>query len=140
MNKLEDEKNLLLWLKSSELNSELGKNISNEVNSWSKSTKVKRYITSAMPLDDFLKTFTTTTLKNSKPNDSLFYCFEDNQLVGAILLGNASFAPSIYHIDYLVVNPKLHNKGYGTRMIKSVISNPDFFNNGTTPKLYISHS
>lgn len=138
MNKFIDKKNHLQWIKSNDLNIEEKAKISQEVNSW-KSEDISRFICENQPLDDFLTNLTKNYFKTLPPNEILFYCFEDKDLIGALLLGHSRSAPHNYFIDYFAVNPNICRKGYASRMIKSIISNPEYFNNGTLPTSYHSN-
>ena len=138
MEKFADKNTMLSWINSQNLDRKTSEKFAREVNSWSSNQNIKTYITTG-PLDDFLNSMVTKSSKTHPYGETLYYCFENDKLVGAVLLGNASLVPENYSIDYIVVNPNFHSNGIGTRMIKSIVSNPNYFNNFTLPKIYNAH-
>ena len=79
-------------------------------------------------------------LKNNRgANLFLLLAYEEDVLVGAIILNNQSqnisedfkLADNIdnLRIEYIVVNPDKQNMGVGTRMIKSIINNQKTLSN-----------
>lgn len=135
MIELSDDKNYLFW-KKYEDGAKENFDIVFEIDSWSANANIRRYITEETSLHDFL----LYTKENNTCNsvyDGLFYCFEEEKLVGVYLISQSLDSPNSSDISYLIVNPKMHDRGIGTRMISSIRENSEFFTNRyNTKKIY----
>ena len=65
----------------------------------------------------------------------MYYAYENDKLVGVVLLTHAEKGYSFATIEYIVVGPEAQGKGVGTRMINSIKSNPQFFINDYQGKI-----
>ena len=107
-----------------------------QLNTWG-STNISKYI-SEMPLGDYM--YDMCDIANDNYDTSQYFhllAYEGNNLVGTSLIAinskdirfefNDFTLPNNMKILFLIVNPEYQNLGIGTRMIKSIIENQDFF-------------
>ena len=104
-----------------------------EISTWAGNENIQKYISCTIPVDRLFRSYVVDG-KGEKPFSdkcNLYFCFNDDKdLVGATYIS----APIGYNknstIEYIVVNPKFQGLGIGTKMIKSISSASDYFNNG----------
>jgi RimJ/RimL family protein N-acetyltransferase len=143
MQTLNDKNNAIEWLLidyekdyTAQENRDKIKPLRQQLNSWS-SDNIRRYITK-MPVGDFA--YDMCDIYNDRYDDTKCFhvlAFEDGILVGTAIIANNSndikiefnnyTLPNNLKILYLVINPDYQNRGIGTRMIKSIIDNQQFF-------------
>lgn len=123
-NLFHDRETKLTWERYSRKHAEDFEAYNNFVNLWSQDRGVKEYITHRMPLADYLLDFIIT---NDDNTENLFYCTTKDDLVGVAYITSPMDGDNRTHIEYLVVNPRMQGKGIGTRMIKSIKNNPEYF-------------
>ena len=105
-----------------------------EINSWSGSPNIERFIVSGMLCGDFLTelyskvspAFIGSDDRAKRPNDFLYFLYDaslDNDtLAGAAYLSNQTLIDELA-VEYLVINPNLQNMGIGTRFVRSLKEN-----------------
>ena len=121
------------------------KDITTELNSWI-SPNIDYFITSVhqIGLGNYLceNLITHYHINDNKgENFYLLLAYEDNNLVGVVILSNKendiskdfklSDNQENMIIDYIIVNPNYQNMGIGTRMIKSIQSNQNILGKST---------
>ena len=104
-----------------------------EISTWASDKNIQEYISYSVPVDKLFRSYVVDSDGNKAFSDkcNLYFCFNDDKdLVGATYIS----APIGYNknstIEYIVVNPKFQGSGIGTKMIKSISSFGDYFNNG----------
>ena len=122
----------LKWNKITRFNLTKNKSFFDEMAEWSNDEGIRRFISSNMPINELVYSFIDK--KHDCDFDdkcNLFFCFnESGDFVGFTYITAPNKFNSSAMIEYLVVNPKYRNCGIGTRMIKSVLTNEKYFNNG----------
>lgn len=130
-----DKKNNLVWHSVNQSNVQNFENHFAEIDTWSSNNNIRKFIFSKMPLGKVFKE--SIPSKESTPT-RLYICTKDKDLIGLTLLslpmGNNNFST----IEYIIVNPNFQNMGYGTKMIKSISKNLDYFSNKNGNKALIS--
>ncbi|MGN0961206.1 MAG: GNAT family N-acetyltransferase [Christensenellales bacterium] len=132
-----DENNDLTWNRINLENLSYYQEQFKQIGEWSSNPNVQRFIASKTPLD---KLFESMLPKNSSPNNftGLFLCSNKEKLIGLIYTTSPLGEYKHTTIDYIIVNPELQGKGYGTRMIKSIKDNILYFSNQYNPEGIIS--
>lgn len=149
MFELIDEKNSIRWIGSDLENIEdiaINKKNREILNTW-QSENISANFSSESLGDRFTEIIEMMNKCSSiKPTHFIYYAYSDNKLVGATIVMNNSSILNYYHlpesnesinsnnkslhIETIVVNPKEQNKGYATRMIKSITENTQIFSMG----------
>ena len=143
MKTLSDENNAINWLfidyeldYRTQENRDKIKPLRQQLNTWD-SDNIRRFI-SKMPIGDFM--YDMCDIYNDRYDDTKCFhllAFEDDILVGSAIIANNSndiklklnnyTLPNNLKILYLLINPDYQNRGIGTRMIKSIVDNQQFF-------------
>lgn len=101
-----------------------------------------------LPLGDFLehKYFLPLAPEYLSDDSCQFYQYFayqniDNNptLVGTVLINHTDKFEFKNYIEYLIVNPEFQRKGIGTRMLSSIIENPDKFTHSDNPEDLIGY-
>ena len=125
----------LNWVSYEKITERGCKDAIKELNSWSGTANIDRFIVDGMPCGDFL----TRLYANENPifadqpfadkekavNNFLYFLYDgknENPLVGATYLSNNKLIDELA-VEYLVINPKFQNMGLGTRFIRSLKEN-----------------
>lgn len=95
----------------------------NELNSWSSDKNIQRFISKKMSIDEVFQNITPSVHDNNK----LYFCYDSNIFVGLICTSTPNNEIDDGTIQYIVVNPNLQGKGYGSMMTSSVLHNKDKF-------------
>ncbi len=103
-----------------------------EMSTWSSDPAIKKYISSSITLDNLMKMFVRSRKESSeKSAANLYLCTDENgEFVGFSYITTPIGQNPSSVVEYLIVNPNFRNKGVGTRMIKSIVTNSDYFNMG----------
>lgn len=122
-----------------------------QLNEWSSDSGVQNYICKDMELGAFLGIITKHSTSSKRINNfEHFIILDKDTLVGTALIVvndrdfkehliktphfdsiNTDNNPNLI-IEYLVTNPHLRNKGYGTRIVKGIQNNEQLIEKGTT--------
>ena len=102
--------------------------------SWASDKGIQKYISYSIPIDKLFHSFVADNGANGRRRDdksNLYFCFNDRgDFVGATCVTAPMGQNKDSIIDYIVVNPKYQRTGLGTKMVKSITSFMDYFNNG----------
>lgn len=104
--------------------------VKSSVNGW-KSEGISKFILDETGiLDDFMSVFLPDFIVGNSKHAHC-YCYyvldKNKKPLGITNISTNDESENVAYIEYLIVNPKNTGKGIGTRMIKSIISNPEFF-------------
>lgn len=125
MKKLKDKINFLTWEQFEPQQAENYHQQNATLDKWGKRVASNSFINK--------KHFITNLYTDFYGDESnFFYCYENNgdsikDMVGAVIITPPTHKGNNASIDYIVVNPNKQNNGIGTRMIKSITNNPEFF-------------
>ncbi|MGN0961207.1 MAG: GNAT family N-acetyltransferase [Christensenellales bacterium] len=120
MDKLFDNDTHLMWEKYDKYHPSAFRKNNKILDSWSSAPNVQEYISNEQPVSSLFLDF-------FDDGCNIYYCFDKKILAGAVLISEPYFKDDNSTIEYIVVNPELQGRGIGTRMIKSITSNPQFF-------------
>lgn len=118
-----DNEYKLFWLNGNQTYSEMFDEFDEEVSTWDRDPAIKRYV-------DFDKSISEKfrdLIEEDKDYRSMYYCFNDEVLVGVVLLTSASEFSENNCVEYIITNPNARNCGMGTKMLRSVLSNTQYF-------------
>lgn len=103
-----------------------------EMSEWSADAGVRRYIASKVSIDKiFRECVKSAEVQELKTKNNLYFCFNDNADFVGFAYISAPFGENKHStLEYIVVNPKFQRSGFGTKMVKSISSYMDYFNNG----------
>lgn len=104
-----------------------------QMSSWASDKGIQKYICHSIPVDQLFRSFVEETDARRRGDDrcNLYFCFnEGDDFLGAAYISAPIGQNKDSVIEYLVVNPNLQGKGIGTKMVKSITSFADYFNNG----------
>ena len=135
MKVFKDKERGLDWVSFEKAKEEKCKEALVEINAWSGTPNIDRFIVDGMPCGDFL----TRLYANSNPafmdmvgvkqpekvEDFLYFLYTEenpNEVAGITYLNNKKIEDELA-VEYLVINPKLQGKGIGTRFIQSLKDN-----------------
>lgn len=100
------------------------------VNTWS-SPAINKYVADGIELDDFMNAFIVYTIGDKKDTKLSCYCYyamdDKDRPIGIVDISTNDNRPNEAYIEYLAVNPNMTGRGIGTRMIKSIIDNGEWF-------------
>lgn len=114
--------------------SELRENslIKSTVNSWSSDEKIREYITSNCiwgdNLFDYLYGLNNYLNTDDSQFSQLYFIFDNSDELLAVSQLSNTKSKFRKAIQFIAVNPNMQNQGIGSRLINSIINNPDFFN------------
>lgn len=94
-----------------------------ELHSWSSDTNIQRFISKRMPIDLVFQSLAP----NKDENSQLFFCYDSKTFVGLIYTSTPENEKGDGTIQYIIVNPNLRKKGYGSMMTSSVVHNTNKF-------------
>ncbi len=101
----------------------------NTINNWD-SPGIRQYVVQDTPIADFMTYFINYVVGPDKGKVGC-YCYialdEENKPLGIVDVSTHYMTPERAIIEYLVVNPRLTGMGIGTRMIKSITHNTEWF-------------
>ena len=120
MDTLYDQDTSLSWVKYDKRQETDFSKENQTLSSWSKFDNIRRYLCGNEPLD-------TMFLRYLGRHNDLFYCYQDQNLVGATIVVKPVFGEQESSIEFLAVNPSFQHQGIGTRMVKSITNYPQFF-------------
>ena len=120
MKQLFDQDTGLSWLRYDKYQGQDFFKQNQTLSSWSKTDNIRRYLCGNEPLDNLF-------LRYLGDHNDLFYCYQDKNLVGATIVVKPFFGNQESSIEFLAVNPEFQHQGIGTRMVKSITNNPQFF-------------
>jgi RimJ/RimL family protein N-acetyltransferase len=123
-----DKKRELEWVVIDRHNKDKYSACFDDLKKWSKDSSIQRYISVGFPLDELFKSFIPK--RDDQDEANVFFCMDDGKFVGLTMVSSPFGLNKHSTIEYLIVNPELRKKGYGTRMVGSVTSNPKFFAKG----------
>ena len=103
--------------------------LNNIINDWH-SPEIRRYVVQDTPVADFM-TYYIDYVVGRKNNIVGCFCYyaldEDSKPLGIVEVSTNLEYPERAYLEYLVVNPKMTGRGIGTRMIKSIVNNTNWF-------------
>ena len=109
------------------------KNINKTINNWD-SPAIHQFI-GDFSIADFMTVDFPMYMVGNKPDTEHCYAYyaisDDGKPLGITDVSVVSSNPNAATIDYLIVNPSLTNRGIGTRMIKSITHNIEWFAQNT---------
>lgn len=137
VDELLDKENGLRWLKYDKTDHTKFFRIGREVNSWSGYDNISKYVSKEDRINDV---FVMLAMSQDKYYDAdIYYCFADSSQVptGVVYLSNAKLGEPHAVIDTIVVNPGKQKSGIGSRMVKSITQNFNYFTyNPNTSKIF----
>ena len=101
-----------------------------EMKDWSSDAGIRRYIASKVPISSLFRG-SINSVSSEKEKNNLYFCFNDSaDFVGLAYISAPIGQYKHSTLDYIIVNPKFQRAGIGTKMIKSISTYLDYFNNG----------
>lgn len=122
MGKFLDTDTSLQWKRFNSNNPKQFSSYNKIIDSWSSNAGVKKYITTSDP-----RPVTCMFMDFLGEESNIFYCFEDERLIGTAFISGPYSNTDSATIEYIIVDPKAQGRGLATRMIKSITNNPKFF-------------
>ncbi len=102
-----------------------------EMEAWSTDVGIRRYIASRVPIDQIFRGCVASDISTLKNKNNLYFCFNDNSdFIGLAYITAPMGENNHSTLEYLIVNPSFQNSGLGTKMIKSITNNIEYFNDG----------
>ena len=127
-----DEDLGLFWTRVTNENLSENEKYFEQMSTWSNSMGVKRFIASKTPINEIFREYVVSEKPASMVGkNNLYFCFDDNaSFLGLAYMSSPMGNSSYSTLEYIIVNPEFQGKGIGTRMVKSISTYMDYFNNG----------
>ena len=103
-----------------------------QMSSWSGDAGIQRYIASRTPINKLFRDCISSGEHSSiKGKSNLYFCFNDNaDFVGLAYISAPIGQNKHSTLEYIIVNPEFQRAGIGTKMVKSISTYINYFNNG----------
>lgn len=127
-----DEDLGLYWTRITNENLDENEKYFEQMSAWSDSMSIRRFIASKTPINEIFREYVVSEKPASlEGKNNLYFCFDDSaSFLGLAYISSPMGRNKHSTLEYLIVNPEFQGKGVGTRMVKSISTYMNYFNNG----------